>query len=286
MSAVDQSLTGSRLALVRVAELKVDYTYQRPLDERRVASIASNYSAALAGVVDVSERENGDRYLVDGQHRAKGAQRAGEEFITAVVHPGLTVGGEARLFYLKNTTTRKPSAFSVFRARLGAGESNAVAIGEVCQSLGISIADGGWTHRSTKAVASLDRIFQLIGPAGLLATLRVLDRAFGDDRNAFDAVPIVAVGSFIAVYRSHPDYDEARISQKLGEKPARWLARRRIALSESSSSMSSTASAIDGLGVAVVLEAYNRGLRVRHLPAASPSEIQRTTKGLATWSAS
>lgn len=268
--------------MVKVVDLKVDHSYQRPVDDRRIALIAADYSPSLAGVIDVSRRVDG-LYCFDGQHRFRGAERAGVDELPANIHVGLTVADEARLFVAKNTSTVKPTTFAVFRARLEAGEPIAVQVAGILRAAGVSISSSGTAVRATKAVASVERVFKLTGPDGLAATLRVLSAAYGDDRYAFDAVPVTAVGSFIAVYRGHPNYSEARVSQKLGEKPARWIGQRRQAMLTGSSFRLSLNSAIDGAGVAVVLEAYNRGLRLNHLPPVGQAEYGKAAKGQLVW---
>lgn len=275
--------TNPSVVMVRVADLKVDHSYQRPLDKRRAARIGADYTPSLAGVIDVSEREDG-LYNVDGQHRAAGADMAGVEWIPANIHTGLTQSDEARLFALKNTSTVKPRTIDVFRARVKAGEASAVEIADICAAAGVSISGSNTAPRSTKAVGSVERVFRVSGADGLAATLRVLTEAYPGDAYALDATPIVAVGSFIAVYRDHPNYREPRVIQKLGEKPARWIMQRRQ-LAVGGIAHVTLNSAIDGAGVAVVLEAYNRGLRSQHLPAVGQAEYTRISKRQSPWDA-
>lgn len=279
MSAVVRS--DATVVLVRVADLKVDHSYQRPLDARRAARIGANYNPDLAGVIDVSERDDG-LYNVDGQHRAAGAEMAGIEWMLARIHGGLSQPDEARLFALKNTTTVKPRTIDVFRARVQAGDATAVKVASICTTAGITVSGSNTAPRATKAIGSVERIYRLAGADGLAETLRVLLQAFPGDASALDATPIVAVGSFIAVYRTHPNYSETRLIQKLGEKPAKWIMQRRQTAVGGIAHVTMN-SAIDGTGIAVVLDAYNRGLRTQHLPSVGQSEFMKVASGQPIW---
>lgn len=102
------------------SDLFTDHAYQRPLDARRAKQMAASWDRRLAGIIEVSERLEGQtpRYaVIDGQHRVAAAELLSEPPVLVVnVHTGLTIADEAALFDRLNRQRRTHHLGSLVRA--------------------------------------------------------------------------------------------------------------------------------------------------------------------------
>ena len=112
---------------VSIGQLKVDLLYQRDLDATVVEKIAREYDIVTAGTIVVSLRDNGDMFIVDGQHRVAGATLAKETHMLAQIIEGLTEQEEAVL-RLKGNYKKNDRIGEVFRARIFAQDPVALGI--------------------------------------------------------------------------------------------------------------------------------------------------------------
>lgn len=105
---------------IALKELKVDTTYQRAPEEKRVRKIAKAWDDMKANLVHVSHRPDGF-YVIDGNHTRLACERTGRTDILCRIHEGLSREEEARLFSELNTTSKKPSFTEILKARAAAG---------------------------------------------------------------------------------------------------------------------------------------------------------------------
>jgi hypothetical protein len=195
---------------VRLADLKVDGTYQRELDETRVQRIVDEFNPALLGALEVSQR-NGKFAVFDGQHRLAALKALGKDTAPCIVHEGLSVAEEAALFVQLQTQRKALSPYDRFRARLRAGEPAAIEIQQIAKDRGYTIVRGGH-DRQIGAVASLDRVYARGGgdlldkalswiatyqgePKGtdgaLIEGFAIAIQKYGDDPRFFERLPVV-----------------------------------------------------------------------------------------------
>lgn len=114
-----------QVMLVPVERLKVDRSYQRALKNIKLLQrMTKRWDPTLARVIDVSQRENGDLYVIDGQHRMEGAKRAGIPYLQAHVWKGLTVEQEAARFRALNDKTASKPTTAVEDFIAGLAENN------------------------------------------------------------------------------------------------------------------------------------------------------------------
>lgn len=106
---------------VSVSDLNIDPQAQRTLNERRAQNIANNMVREAIGSIIVSKRDDGDLYIVDGQHRWRACVLAGISTIRADVHQGLTQPEEAILFLIKNRESHKPRPIDEYHVGLTGG---------------------------------------------------------------------------------------------------------------------------------------------------------------------
>lgn len=278
--------TKPEVRIVRVASLKIDPTYQRPVNELRVERMAAEWNDDLAGAITVSERSDGF-YVADGQHRLVAARRAGVIHLPAIVHSGLSQSEEASLFAAINTGTVRPSALAIFRARVIAADPVAEDIARVVAKCGCIIAynQGRQSKQpnSTSAVSALERAYDAVGALGLEYTLRTCTTAWPDADRALDAPTITGVSGFLYTYQHHPLFRPERLSEKLAERPVRGFIQRAKDLGGSSSSATGGTGKVKAGPVKAALEAYNRGLRGNHLPEPTLTTYRFLAAGRNPW---
>lgn len=274
--------------VIATGRLKIDPSYQRELNEKRVQAMANQWSDRLADAITVSAR-NGSWYVIDGQHRLAAARLAGVGSMAAVVHVGLAPSEEAGLFADLNTLARRPTANQIFKARLEAGDESALSIRAACQQSGVTLdlANSGGMAKVphvTRAVAALERAYEAGGARLVRQILLTLRTAWPEDHRALEATPIFGVGGFITTYERHPRYDFPRIARKLGEKSASVFIRRVTDLSQALREGGGN-SGVQKIGPrSAVLEAYNRDMRGNgRFPQATLRDFRALAVGRNPW---
>ena len=164
------------MAVVKITDLKINRTSRREANQRRVDLIAREYDMAKAGVIEVSRRDNGEMYVMDGGHRMLAAHIAGETEILAHIHVGLTQQDEARLYREMNKTRLPIKPLEEFKAGLIGGAKDLLEIDQIVKELGGHIATTqGGSAAGIVAVKSLERVYKQVGPQGL-RSLAVVDQ--------------------------------------------------------------------------------------------------------------
>lgn len=171
----------SIIEYVPVEQIKIDFSYQRPISQEKVKTIASKFDPAVAGLLLLSLRSCGDFFCIDGQHRLAAMLKINWLEARCEIKEGLTIAQEAALFRLANTARKSPEALDLFRARLVEGDPVALAIGQVVEKCGLAIQFkrpignhwGRETPSSIWAVGALEDIYNK-GGAGLLEYLLTL----------------------------------------------------------------------------------------------------------------
>lgn len=194
-----------QIMMIAPINLRVDALTQRRRDDSHVNRIASSYDESLVGLLEVSHRADG-YYVIDGQHRAAAAIKAGhgDRPLPCHVVEGLSIPEEARRFVGINSTPKRPNAVEVFKKRVTAEDPAAVEIGQIVEAAGLKIGITGHDGCVT-AVGALETVYAgKVGrrrggpnPDLLIDTLAVLGGAWGATRDAYDATLIKAVGTVL-----------------------------------------------------------------------------------------
>lgn len=173
----------SEFEVVDLDTLQVDRaSYQRGLSASRVKQIADEYDIAAAGLITLNRRSNGLLWVVDGQHRAAGAKRAGESEILAQVFHGLSIQQEARLFRIKNSQLGPVSALATFRSALVEGQEEAVTVNSIIESFGSAVNEKTGPNGNINAIGAVLWVFRSPkggGREGLEAVLSVIRDGVG-----------------------------------------------------------------------------------------------------------
>lgn len=201
--------------ILPIAELHIDPSYQRQLQQALVDQIALNYDPLTAGFVLVSRRESGDLYIVDGQHKTVGAQHAGQAEMLCLVIDGLTPDEEARLRLAANVK-RTDSALEKFKARLVALDPVALAINRIVESFDVKInLSAPASEYGINGIAALERVFRMDGNGALLITvLKTIQDAWGKPESEKASVNNLKAIAFF--YEKHEgEFDRDRLVERL-----------------------------------------------------------------------
>lgn len=203
---------------VRASDLKIDPEAQRTLNLSRARAIAADIKPHALGSVIVSQRKNGDLYIVDGQHRREACRIAGIDTLMAEVHRGLTLQEEATLFLIKNREASKTNAHDEYRIGLTAGLPLFVDTEKVLVSHKLKI--GSTSSNQVGAVQGILAITDNYGPDVLDDVLTVAEEAYGRTAETWDGIIIGGLGEFIGRHRdvvnTPPVLDE--LARKLGKR--------------------------------------------------------------------
>lgn len=134
-----------RQCLIRVDDLKIDHSYQRAqLLDGIILAIARNFQWSAFGALVVMERENGDKYVVDGQQRLAAAKRRGDiQTVPCIVFRSDGKDHEALAFLSLNTSRRPVSAIDKFNAAARACLEPQVSVMACLKSMGLSVSLNG-----------------------------------------------------------------------------------------------------------------------------------------------
>lgn len=204
--------------------LIVDPAVQRPLDETRAETMASNLDLSLLGIITVSKRGDGSYHVVDGQHRVHALRVAGfgADQIECRVYEGLDRAKEAALFHGLNTFA-KPHVFDLFLVRVVEGDPVACGIDRILMEFGWKLARGT-ADGSFAAVQAAERVYtgsgttqKELGPLNLRSTIGTITEAWGHKVTNGNGIVVGGLGLFFARYGA--DIDNAALVRRLARFP-------------------------------------------------------------------
>ena len=199
---------------VPLADIVIDMRYQRNLSPKKVSLIAKNFDAAIAGVLVLSLRPDGNMYIIDGQHRLEAMRKLGIKEARCMIVTGLTIEQESDKFIWANTARKSPEALNIFRARIIKGDPVALEIKETVEKCGLTIrlngrgAGGKRTPGQLWAVAALEEIHRKGGADLLEYILRLLMEAWPGDWDILDQKVLLGVMTFHLKYQGRYRRDD------------------------------------------------------------------------------
>lgn len=191
---------------VDVTKLEIDTRMQRGVVENQVTKILKRFNPAALNTIVVSAREDADphgtrayRYFIlDGQQRWTAVtRRGGPAALQAVVHYGLSLAEEARLFIDLNERDAV-SPWDRFKAACVAEDPQALEIQELLEELRIPLGP----PKGFSAIAKAERIYSTgtTGPADLRWALTLLRDTF-DHEGKGGCYDGRVIGAFAFLYR-------------------------------------------------------------------------------------
>jgi hypothetical protein len=241
---------------VEIDLLKIDEDAQRGLNVKRAKSIADGLIVDALGSIVVSERADGNRYVVDGMHRTEACRIRGLRNIKAEIHYGLNQQQEATLFLIKNRESAKVSTLDEYKVGLTAGDALCVNVDQVLKSHKLGL--GSSSTNGVGAVSAVLRITRQYGPEILDRTLKVVGMAWGRDKESWDGVILGGVAMFLGRHGSTVDDDELAKKMLKRGLAARWRSEALTRASNGGYNNSGTGSR-ESQCYQMVLESWNKG---------------------------
>ena len=213
---------------VKIDDLQIDNSYQRPLKEGHIADIMMYFNWEGFGTPVIGRRTGGGLWLIDGQQRITAAQRLGATSVGAEIRDSVGPKYEASLFHLLNSTSVVPTKMQIFRAALRAGNKNAVAINKAVKEAGFQIhlnavnySGSEWPY--IRALSRLEKLFKYGGVQFLTEVLSIISETWPEEDDAVREDVIGGMHRFIRVTR----YSDPRPKGWLHElMPTRGMTRR------------------------------------------------------------
>lgn len=151
--------------MVNVNELFIDSSYQRDL-KGRGKKIASNLRPELFDPLVVSKREVGYA-VVDGQARTGAARTLGIDKVPCLVHLGLKIQQEARMFREIQELRKALRPYEVYRSELVEGSPTALSVENLSKEFGYEVIDSGKGPNHITAVVAAKKVVGKGGEDGL-----------------------------------------------------------------------------------------------------------------------
>lgn len=189
-SKVDEIHAASEIKEVDLVKLRVDYSYQRDPSENLVDEISNDWDAVAAELLTVSNRGvrpkdgevEGGLWIVNGQHRAKAAQKKGMEKIWARVidlrKEADPAAIEAR-FRLKTNRKLSDRPLERFKAQLRANDEESLAIVKIFARFKSEINIVPAPDTGVNCVSTIEALYRMDGGGLLTETLEVVNDTWG-----------------------------------------------------------------------------------------------------------
>lgn len=249
--------------LVRIMDLNTkdlvsNQPYQRDIDQKEVAYIASNYDPHQFGVIKVSFRD-GKYYVYDGQHRITAFKIVNgnqDGFVRCEVHYGLTYEDEAKYFAEQYLGSKKVDIVYRWRALFEAKKEPVYTIVTSVRAIGIDIkfTKNKSVYNRIIALKQLNDMWDKLGSEKTLRVLALLKKSWDTDLNAFDGNILIGMREFFFTYTDEID-EEAFVRQMKKVSPLSIVV-------EGKKDMLSK----NGLNFAkIIWSKYNNGLKTKRL---------------------
>jgi len=137
------------------SEIHVDHEYQREeINVDKVRSLASSWSWAGCGAINVALRPDGRFFVFDGQHRFLAAKsRADITTMPCMVYECDSVAKEAAGFLVTNSERKPVTAIDKFRSLVMTEDDAAQHVKQVIRDLGLEISKTATKPGQIKCVA-------------------------------------------------------------------------------------------------------------------------------------
>jgi hypothetical protein len=224
MPTVEELHASSRKQNVLISDLRVDSSYQRDISERLVDEIAANFDPIAVETITVSDR--GDRkdsevegglFIVNGQHRAKAAQKKGIARVEARIIDLTEVADPARYeanFRLLTNKRIGDRPLERFKAQLRSGDEDSLKIVEILGRFGAEINLVSNSETGVNCVSTIEALYSQDSGSLLKDTLEVIKDTYGYVGGKFaNADLLKAVCWFVEKHSGESDRD--RLVNKL-----------------------------------------------------------------------
>jgi hypothetical protein len=187
--------------------------YQRPLSQLRVQDLTERFDGGEAREIYVSQREDGSRWILDGQHTWATLKNVGISDWPCRVFFNLTPAEEARRFAEYNNNTRRVPPVVQYNAEVLAGDNVAVALEKILSAYQLRISSSklrskeGYLGVASRAV--FQKLYELGGQKLLEETLQLSIDAWGQKPNSFLGRMLQGLGYLL--HYSEGEFDRKRM---------------------------------------------------------------------------
>lgn len=206
-----------RYGELNTKQLRVDMSYQRQLDPRRVKTIAEHFNPLKVNPAKVSHRD-GAYYIFDGQHTTKVLQlRNGNEdlMIECKIYEGLTQKDEAELFARQNEYVRKVEKNAEMKALYAAGDPEIIELKSTLESLGFDF-DFGKSKGDYRVIccSTVYNIFRKTRISEFIKLMNCIKECWQGNKDSLRKEIINGMWIFMKTY---PDMDPRNLTSKLAK---------------------------------------------------------------------
>lgn len=216
MADIDSLFSVAKQERIVAGKLILPPEYQRPLKEHLVKRIMREFNPYEFLVLLVSQRMDGNYYLIDGQNRIEALRRMGwlDQNVDCLVFRGISLEQEAHIFWYttKNRLAIRPA--ERFRAQLVSREADAIWINATVESYGFTL---NLTSGGVRAVSALDcigaieRVIATYGRVVLMETLEVMRDSWRNGSQKIQGNAMIGLSRFIRRYQNNERYDRRRL---------------------------------------------------------------------------
>lgn len=234
------------------SQLKYDGSYQRPVNEKRVAVMAASFNPVMFDAIIVSKRDDGFYYVVDGQHRIAMLRTvfAGRDVLVPCrVVEGLTREQEAALYLALSIGQRPLTAHQRYFGALVAKASDAVAVDASVKRIGRNVGKSSCDGK--KEISCVETLYKIHAWNVLDDTLAIADAwaLATKDESSFSSSILKLIGTFL---RRVPGVNVSRAGKAFASiRPSAIEAQLNHVVGMST----------DAVATTTLVELYNRGLR-------------------------
>jgi len=223
----DGSTVKFEYKMINSSELRVDPTYQLPLNQKRVNMILKEFDPRLVNPIKVSLRA-GYYNMVDGQHTkdALVIRNDGKDLpVLCKVYYGLTVRQEAYLFAKQNGYTRTPSFNATASALRISGAKDMTEFFNLTESAGFKLNTNSPTVVTYRinAVKKAHTYYEKLGADDYFDMLMLLNELWHGDPESLRKEIIGGFGTFYLVYSGQ--FSREKLIEKFASIPPMTIIR-------------------------------------------------------------
>jgi uncharacterized protein DUF6551 len=204
---------------IPIRELTPHPLAQRKFDPAHAARIEREFDPALFGTPTVAETKKGTKWIVDGQHRVKGAlgwlNGDANQCVECLVIP-VEDDAEAAWLFLGLNDHKAVTALNKFVVRIVGKDETAIGITAVLERFGLKV-DYQRSDGVVQAVEACESLFSRDRGALLLErTIRVLHSTWGAEADAYHGQLIRGLG--LLLNKHGTAVDDAELVRKLAKR--------------------------------------------------------------------
>lgn len=193
--------------------VSAEYSYNRPIRDYRVNSIAKKFDIDKFHDITVSLRDS-HYYIVDGNHRVAILKKLGINEVQCRLHFGLSYEEEALLFCKLNEKglSKAVTDYERLIGKLEGKDEDAIKMSEIINKHGFRI-DAQKEDNRLVCVSTITKIYERYGADNFDKTLFILRTAWQGDKDSLKRYMVEGIAYLLDVYKD--EVDAFRLAEKL-----------------------------------------------------------------------